>query len=56
MDEPVDEYVGRHRLREETLETSRSDDQVRPVVRGHDRTGTGQTEVSSRAGRGVGEE
>jgi hypothetical protein len=56
MDEPVDEYVGRHRLREEADETSHSDNQVRPVVRGHDRHDTGQMEVSGRAGRGVGEE
>jgi hypothetical protein len=56
MDEPVDEYVGRHRLRDEADETSHSDDQVRPVVMGHDRTETGQMEVSGRAGREVGEE
>lgn len=56
MDEPVDEYVGRHRLREETDETSHSDDQVRQVVRRHDRTDAGQMEVSGRAGRGIGEE
>jgi hypothetical protein len=56
MDEPVDGYVGRHRLREEADETSRSDDQVRPVGRGHDRTDIGQMEVSSSPGRGGGEE
>jgi hypothetical protein len=58
MDEPVDEYVGRHRLRDE----ADSDDQVRPTVVGRDRTDTGQRadtgqmEVSGRAGRGVSEE
>jgi hypothetical protein len=56
MDEPVDEYVGRHRLKEEADETSHSEDQVRPAVSGRDRTDTGQMEVSGTARRGVGQE
>jgi hypothetical protein len=56
MDEPVDEYVGRHRLKDEADKTSHSDDQVRPVALGQDRSDTGQMEVSGRAGREVSEE
>jgi hypothetical protein len=52
MDEPVDEYVGRHRLKDEAV----SDDQVRPAVARQDRTDTGQMEASSLAGRRAAEE
>jgi hypothetical protein len=54
MDEPVEEYVGRHRLTDEADERSRSGDQVRSVVRGHDRTDTGQIDVSVRGAEAPG--